>query len=641
MSGQQLRVAKKNKLSKILLSFGVIFVLLLIGVWIWSGSNGSLATALSLVQNKLPVQSITLQNAQASIRNGGHIGNIRIEQNDGSIISLDDVDVNWKFLGIFSKNLTVEHLSAKKIHFLPAVDSQDKEDSAVVNEPKTENGSKTGSAPPEEIGLPIQITINKLEVDRIVSGAQEQEVASKIDVSYRFDGVQHILDVQSAKVADGLYQGKATLTALQPVLDAHLSGVITTHVPQSNQSITLNAKVDIQGPLTLLNIKANAQTVHVTSDNGSTAVLDASVAPWATLKIPEANLELQAFNTNTFWAQSPQTLLSGTAKIVTSVENSSGQEKTSVALNIKNVLPGAIDQSKIPVSAVNGTVMMTGERVNFDGLTVHLNAGKVVITGHAILPQDDSTTFKWNADFQLTDVDPRLLYSTLATDRLSGTVKLMQDKAGSIRFDANITAANAKNMAQFQVKQIITNGTLLLQKQVSFNSLTVRALNAQVNGHHISYVLNSGAVSGPLTLTASGIEADATLSAFAQHSGSAKINVVVLDASKAAEWLRQQPLKVEPLVELLDKVSRYTKNLSAYTKAIPITVNDGWEKPKVNVEIDINALIANIIEQEGKNKLLESIVLPKPSQGEGGVKQEAEKEALRQIGNLFNRNRNK
>lgn len=233
--------AIKPKKRFLLKAIGILFALILLfvaGLWVWSGSQGSFSTALSFVQNRLPVKSLTVTDAQASLRNGGHFGNISIEQQDGSVITLHDVKVDWNLFGLLKKNLVIEELTIQKVHVMnaPAPES----DNSPSEQPSSETTASTHE-PPQQIVLPVQVNLKKLQIAQVVEGEKELEVASNIDLSYQFDGTKHALLLQNARFADGTYQGNASLTAMKPELEATLKGVLTTQVPQSNQNVTINA----------------------------------------------------------------------------------------------------------------------------------------------------------------------------------------------------------------------------------------------------------------------------------------------------------------------------------------------------------------------------------------------------------------
>ena len=631
-SNEEVRtVPRKNFLFKMVFGFLLVLVLLIAGLWIWSGGKGSLATALSFVQGCLPVKSLIISDTQASLRNGGHIGNIHIEQNDGSSVTLNDVNADWNLLDLLKKQLIIQQFSIHKVHVMGAP-ARTTDSEETPQKPALSEEPASLPKPPEQIVLPVHIDLKQLHIDQVVQGEKEQEIASNIQLSYQFDGSKHSLSLNSAHFADGNYQGNLTLTARQPELDASFKGVLTTQIPQSNQDVSINADTIIHGPLTLLNIVANAQAA-TNAANSSKFALQATVAPWAAVKIPEADLDLQAFNARAFWAQSPQTLLSGTVKI-----SSTAQEKADIALDLKNTIPGAVDLSKVPVSAITGTLTTQDHQIVINRLNIHMSSGTATITGQAQLPQSASSPPTWKANIQLTSIDPHGIYSQIASDRLSGTIALAQETANTIGFDANITAANGSNVPLFGVRHLVTQGTFFVNNRVVLNSVTASSVDARVQGQSISYALNNGAVSGPLQFTAPGLEADVMLDAFAKTAGSARLVLDIQDVEQAAGWLGKQPIQLGQLPDFLAKVSRYTQNLSSYVKNIPVTLHDGWEKPHVQVELDLNTIITKIMEQEGKDKLLERLGVPQKSQEEGeSPRQQIEREAIDRLGDLLNR----
>ena len=114
---------------------------------------------------------------------------------------------------------------------------------------------------------------------------------------------------------------------------------------------------------------------------------------------------------------------------------------------------------------------------------------------------------------------------------------------------------------------------------VRLAALDVQATNARIQGNNVSYALSSGAISGPLTLTAPGLQASATANSFAATSGSVKVSLDVNAAEPAAKWLAGLPVNLGSLVTFLEKAATYTQEVANYTQDVPIVVENGWKIP--------------------------------------------------------------
>ena len=232
---------------------------------------------------------------------------------------------------LFGRQVTIDHLTVDKVQVIqkPAPVKE-----GAPEQPPTSE-TKTASTPPDNISLPLQLDLKQLQINTVIWGENSEKVAaSQIAGSYRFDGDNHQMNLTSLHVADGDYRAQATLRAQNPQLDATLNGMLRTQVPESTQTVDIEAQAKISGLLTELDVQANAQTKTGTA-NGPKAQLHATVMPWSALMVPKANLDLQAFNANAFWVQAPQTLLSGTVVVTTSQQGETGAQQAQLSADLK------------------------------------------------------------------------------------------------------------------------------------------------------------------------------------------------------------------------------------------------------------------------------------------------------------------
>lgn len=619
---------RSHWLLKAVLTILVIIVVLVGGLWIWSGSNGSLSQGLSLAQRFLgPGRTLTATDVQGSLRHGGHIGTLHWQQ-ENLDLHLSDVDAAWQLSLLFGRQVTIDHLTVDKVQVIQKP-APVKEGAPEQPQPSE---TKTASAPPDNISLPLQLDLKQLQINTVIWGENSEKVAaSQIAGSYRFDGDNHQMNLTSLHVADGDYRAQATLRAQNPQLDATLNGVLRTQVPESTQTVDIEAQAKISGLLTELDVQANAQTKTGTA-NGPKAQLHATVMPWSALMVPKANLDLQAFNANAFWVQAPQTLLSGTVVVTTSQQGETGAQQAQLSADLKNGVTGTLDRSRLPVSALKADVLLNTTQATIQRLNAVIGQGHVDVQGVYTLPAVGKAA-TWQATVTPSSVDPRLLYSQLASDRISGTVNATQKTAQTIDFDVKLTAANASNVSFFRVKQLTTHGSFSDSNLVRLAALDVQATNARIQGNNVSYALSSGAISGPLTLTAPGLQASATANSFAATSGSVKVSLDVNAAEPAAKWLAGLPVNLGSLVTFLEKAATYTQEVANYTQDVPIVVENGWKNPHVTVALDMQAITRKILEEEARRRLLNAT-----QSGQGSADSKPEREILNRLGgDLLNR----
>ncbi len=111
------------------------------GLWLWAGSEGSLATALRWAGAQQP---IVTEEVTGNIRGSGKVRRLVWEQG-GLRIEVHDAALSWTPAALLARTLQIDHLSASRI----LVDDQ-----RPAGEPST--------GPPESIALPIKLQVKEL-----------------------------------------------------------------------------------------------------------------------------------------------------------------------------------------------------------------------------------------------------------------------------------------------------------------------------------------------------------------------------------------------------------------------------------------------------------------------------------------------
>lgn len=602
----------KKKLSKtiakIILIFFLLIALLLVGLWFWSGSNGSLASALSFAQRYLGEgQSLVAQNVTGSIRHGGHLGTVQWKHKD-SQLDLDNVDVQWEWTSLLSGKLLINQLAAEKVQIVRKPLSVVAPETPSEKTPSPDSQTTGG---PQAMMLPLEVEIENFQVASVVLGdaKKSHEVISDLKGSYSFDKQNHVLKIDRIHVADGDYQAQVKLTALAPTLDADLKGQLTTKLPESDQKVVLDVTAKIVGPLTKLNVDVSAVATQASDvAHSPKAELKAVLMPWeGAMVLPKADLSLQSFNLNAFWAPAPVTLLSGTAGVTTAIDASSKEQSAVLTLNIKNAYQGELWQNRLPFSEINSRLLGAGHIVTVQRLDVSTGSGSVAATGKVTISQNNRAWAQalWELSATLYQVDPHLFYKNLASDQLSGNIKLNKSKENSVHFDIKLNAAQAANIAYFRVKQVDMQGSFENQNLIKFDHLEVKATDATISGSP-SYALHSGAANGPVKLIAPGLVASATMNEFSKTQGTVKVMLDLKSAELAYNWLKSKPIDSARVLNLLEQLKRVTDKidqLANLTQVIPILVVGGWANPSLEPEIDMQVLIEKVIEAQAKNRL--------------------------------------
>ena len=108
------------------------------GVWIWAGSEGSLATALRWAGAERP---LVTDEVTGTVRGGGKVR--RLVWDEGGLrVEVHDAEILWTPAALLSRTLQIDQLSASRI----LIDDQ---------RPKAE----AAAGPPESLALPLNIRV--------------------------------------------------------------------------------------------------------------------------------------------------------------------------------------------------------------------------------------------------------------------------------------------------------------------------------------------------------------------------------------------------------------------------------------------------------------------------------------------------
>ena len=111
------------------------------GVWIWAGSEGSLATALRWAGAERP---LVTDEVTGTVRGGGKVR--RLVWDEGGLrVEVHDAEILWTPAALLSRTLQIDHLSASRI----LIDDQ---------RPKAE----AAAGPPTSLALPLNIRVKAL-----------------------------------------------------------------------------------------------------------------------------------------------------------------------------------------------------------------------------------------------------------------------------------------------------------------------------------------------------------------------------------------------------------------------------------------------------------------------------------------------
>lgn len=500
------------------------------GVWWWSGTEGSLATALRWVSQSslLPApSSLTAEGVSGSLRHGGRVERL-VWQDAGLRVTAAQLDVRWQVLALLSGRLQIDRLHLASLQIDPI-----------------ETDEMPSSTPPPSLRLPLDVRLEDLAVGRIAWGGQPAAQATELRANYRYASAQHALTLAHLQVASGSYQGQVRLAADGAMtLDGSLSGVLKAALSEGAEPLPLSLHASVQGALTDLTLKASIDldgSASPTARSGlqPQANISARILPWAEQPVPEANATFRDLDLAMLLPQAPRTQLTGTVQLVP--QNTASWK---LQATLKNSRAGPWDQQRLPVEQLQATGEWRSGKILLRSLDAQLGGGRLQASGEWTDPTEtQAASNDWRVKLQLQKINPAALYSTLTTQRMNASAALRStgDSIELIALELRTRDAEIKASGQYQPKTLGGKGQL---------SLTAPGIQLQTEGE-----LRPNTGSGQLALTAS-------------------------DMQQALRWLRVLPGLAAPL------------ETAAATGRGQLTVGwqGGWRDPQLSASLKVPTL---------------------------------------------------
>jgi len=384
--------------------------------WVWSGSEGSLATTLNLLPRWLPAdRQLQLSGVSGTLREGGQIAELQWAQ-PGTRATLTGLHIRWDWRALLSRHLALSELSAERLEL-------------------RDNGKAPASPPLTELTLPLTID-TPLQLGQIQLPDQGGLVLSHIDGHYHYDGEQHHLQWSELAVAAGHYSGQVSLQGAAPMaLTAQLEGEIPTGLgaPAPAQLLArAGLQGTLSGPAAEIALEAvldpdeaplpSAKTApvgkgHSTPPGLMQAQVQARLRPWAEQVLPEAQAHLQGIDLSLLWPQAPSTALSGTVDI----HPGDGKAPAWQArLDLSNAQPGPWDQQRLPLEQISARLQQQGRAWVIDPVEARMGGGTLRLKGR----WEAGSATPWLAEATLQGVSPQRLHSAAPPALLNGHLAL-------------------------------------------------------------------------------------------------------------------------------------------------------------------------------------------------------------------------
>lgn len=506
------------------------------GVWLWSGTPGSLATALRWASWALPAgQQLRTSEVQGDLQRGGHIGQLHW-QKDGLQVHVSQVDVQLNWSRLWTQPWPIRQLRIGSLHI---------DDASAPQDP----------TPLTALTLPMKVQM-AWQVDRLSWQKMTEPVVSDLRGHYAYDGHRHTLTVEPFKMAQGRYTLQAQLQAAAPMaLNLQWQGQVQVPgpaTPSGPSGPTLDLQSSLQGQLSGAQAQLTFQAQLAPAGTSPKPVpsngppraarvsepmqlqLEAQVQPWQKQVVRQAHITSQALDLALLWPGAPQTHLTGQAQVVPEAQG------WHLSTQWRNLQAGPWDRQRLPLSQLAAQVRYQ------NGLWQVLQSS-AQIAGGQVQGQARQTLNGWTGRITLSGLRPAELHTALAGPAVQGQLQAQEAGQGRIELKADLQAHTASTAAQAKA---ITQNTglhwdrLQLQGQWQqevwdIRNLTLEAAQARLDAQ-FTYRPRSPSLEGQAQLNLPGLQAQlkGLLSAAA---GEGQLVVAMQDAAQSLSWLQRWP----------------------------------------------------------------------------------------------------
>ncbi len=484
-----------------------LLVTLLLGLWLWGQSEGSLQQALQIAGTWLPSgQSLQASGVTGSIQSGGHIARLQWQQGERRV-EVQDLDLAWDWRGLFDGELRVTRLQARLL--------------------RGEDHSPSTQSPISELLLPLRADI-AFALDRLEWAGSPALQIDGLRGHYRFDGKSHFLQDASLQMAAGSYSGQGQLQAIAPMaLSLTVQGQVQTPpaLQQLPLSLVAQASGTLRGPHALVELSLTLQPKGRDQPLASMqASLQASIHPGQAQPIASAQAQWSALDLASLWPQAPQTLLSGQAKVLPDAGGWSAN------IQLQNAMAGTLDKQRLPLRSAQAGLLYRDGQWQLQALQAALGGGSLQAKGNY-----SASPAQWSASASLLGIEPAQLDSRWKFPALRGKWQAQQTAQG-IAFEGQLQAALKGSGAQ--------DTSLLAKGQwqaplLQIDRLELQTPQAQLSG---SLLLDTQSRATTARLQAKLPGAQATLEGSAAAStGQGSSALHVSDAHALLQWLASLP----------------------------------------------------------------------------------------------------
>jgi translocation and assembly module TamB len=490
------------------------------GLWTWTGTPGSLGTALNMLHWALPSgQQLHSMDVQGSLQQGGRIGQISW-QSKGLQVQVQEAQLVLDWSQLWRQAWPVQSISLQSLR---------------VQDQRPPQPLK----PLTELRLPLPLQL-KLKVDQFSWQGGTAVTLSDVQGQYAFDGQEHRLDIDSLALAQGRYTLQARLQGAAPMaLSISAQGQVQTPASTRAPSMQLQVKSTVQGnlsgPQAQLELQANVsptpgQGVWGRTQDKVQLTLQAQIQPWQEQAVLQAEGQWQALDLAPLWPGAPQTRLQGQAQLLP--DGAAWQ----LDAQIENLLPGAWDLQRLPLAQLHLKARHEQGLWQVQQAQAQMAAGKVQGQGQQS-PQG------WTGQVDIQNLQPASLHSAWNGPAMQGRLKAEATGSDTIALSADLQAQKAGSPSPttptaLQWEKLQLTGQWHPDRW-DIDRLHIQAARAELEAQ-FRWQPTQNAVQGRITLQLPGLQATAQGN-LAPLNGQGRLDLQMQDAALSQAWLQGLP----------------------------------------------------------------------------------------------------
>lgn len=323
---------------RVLISLAVLVALLAGAFWLL-GRESTLQQLVQRIANASGGQ-VAVSGVSGSLYHRMHIGRLVYRSKD-SVITADNIDINWSPLQYFSEGLSISelHVAALTVQSL---------------------GPSEPAKMPESLAAPFRLNLSDARLDKLtLTSASGSNVIERLRFKLYGDKSSWHLEDASAHTAFGDAKADLTIAANQPFA---LQGKAS--LAQAAGAGAAQLSLEAGGNLALLTLKAQG------SANGASGSANVALAPFAPIILRTLDLngrDLNPAGFNPAWPQAKFSLKASAA--ITTDQKLSGQF---ALLNQDKAAP--LDQQGLPLQAFSGKLAGTLTASTLENVLLDLGA---------------------------------------------------------------------------------------------------------------------------------------------------------------------------------------------------------------------------------------------------------------------------